>query len=418
VKATTSVSTTFAATHDRHRVGLLVSLTGDASVKRPPINVALVLDRSGSMAGEPLAHAREAALRFASFLSAEDRLSVIAFDNDVRILFGPGAGNDPSAQHAIRQIYDGGSTNLSGGWLEGHRQVGQSIVQGTNRVLLLTDGQANQGITDPTALRGMAGGAASNGVSTSCIGFGPGFNEDLLRAMSESGGGHFWYVEALDQMTGAFEGEIEGLVSLAAQNLVLEVTLTHPGVAGVSLIPDVPAERTAEGAWRIRLGDLYAVQPRSLGVIFHVENVTQLGDVELGQVRLQADLIKPEGIEHQTIVLPVMATLDGQDHVVPEVETSFLRFAAAQAREEAIREADQGQFDKAANTLRDAVKRFGSYAESHELCELRDDLVAEADRLAQKIYRSEDRKYHMARSAMVLDGRVEQEAKLSRRRKG
>ena len=72
--------------------------------------------------------------------------------------------------------------------------------------------------------------------------------------MSESGGGHFWYVEALDQMTGAFEGEIEGLVSLAAQNLVLEVTLTHPGVAGVSLIPDVPAERTAEGAWRIRGG--------------------------------------------------------------------------------------------------------------------------------------------------------------------
>jgi len=99
------------------------------------------------------------------------------------------------------------------------------------------------------------------------------------------------------------------------------------------------------------------------------------------------------------------------------VETSFLRFAAAQAREEAIREADQGQFDKAANTLRDAVKRFGSYAESHELCELRDDLVAEADRLAQKIYRSEDRKYHMARSAMVRDGRVEQEAKFSRRRK-
>ena len=55
MKATTSVSTTFAATHDRHRVGLLVSLTGDVSVKRPPINVALVLDRSGSMAGEPMA---------------------------------------------------------------------------------------------------------------------------------------------------------------------------------------------------------------------------------------------------------------------------------------------------------------------------------------------------------------------------
>ena len=84
VKATTSVSTTFAATHDRHRVGLLVTLAGELSAARPPINVALVLDRSGSMAGEPLAHAREAAIRFASFLSAEDRLSVVAFDDEVR----------------------------------------------------------------------------------------------------------------------------------------------------------------------------------------------------------------------------------------------------------------------------------------------------------------------------------------------
>jgi hypothetical protein len=320
------------------------------------------------------------------------------------------------AQHAIRQIYDGGSTNLSGGWLEGHRQVGQSIVQGTNRVLLLTDGRPTQASPIPTALRGMAGGAASNGVSTSCIGFGPGFNEDLLRAMSESGGGHFWYVEALDQMTGAFEGEIEGLVSLAAQNLVLEVTLTHPGVAGVSLIPDVPAERTAEGAWRIRLGDLYAGSAPVTRRHLPRRERDSAG-------RRGAGPGPAPGRPHQA-----------RGHRAPEHRPAGdgdTRWAGSrgarsgdqlpplrrgQAREEAIRQADQGQFEQAANTLREAATSFGSCEGAPELCETRDDLVAEADRLSQRIYRSEDRKYNMARSAMVLDGRVNLEEKFSRRR--
>ena len=100
MKATTTVSTTFAATHDRHRVGLLVTLAGEAPAARPPIIVALVLDKSGSMSGEPLARAREAALRFVSFLTAQDRLSVVAFDDEVRLLYGPGPGNAPEAERA------------------------------------------------------------------------------------------------------------------------------------------------------------------------------------------------------------------------------------------------------------------------------------------------------------------------------
>ena len=89
MKATTSVSTTFAATHDRHQVGVLVTLAGDEPVTRPPINVALVLDRSGSMSGEPLAAAREAALRFTTFLTAQDRLSIM-----YQFMFQPLEGRD------------------------------------------------------------------------------------------------------------------------------------------------------------------------------------------------------------------------------------------------------------------------------------------------------------------------------------
>jgi Ca-activated chloride channel family protein len=417
MKASTSVSTTFAAAHNRHQVGILVTLAGDQPVERPPINVALVLDRSGSMSGEPLAAARDAALRFASFLTARDRLSVVAFDDDVDLLFGPGPGNDPAAERAIRRITERGSTNLSGGWIEGHRQVSRGLLQGTNRVILLTDGQANEGIVDPQALRSLAIGAAENRVSTTCIGFGPAFNEDLLQAMAEGGNGRFWYVENPDQMTGSFEGEVEGLVSLAAQNLSVEVTLTHPGVAGVTIVPELPAQRTDDGAWRVKLGDLYAVQPRSVGFIFHVENADQLGAVELGSIAVRADLIRPDGVEHRTTTLPVMATLDGQDHVSAEVESAFLRFAVAKAREEAVRQADQGDLKQACRTLHDAAQRIPPDSSDAELLESRNDLLAEASRLKEEVYRPEDRKYNLASAAYVREGRHEKEKLIRRKRR-
>jgi len=416
MRSNATVSTTFAATHATHRVELLVTLAGETPVNRKPVNVALVLDRSGSMQGMPLEAAREAALLFTSFLNAEDRLTVVTFDEDAYLVFGPGAGNDPAAQDAIRRIACGGSTNLSAGWLEAHRALARSLVPWINRVVLLTDGQANRGIVDHTMLGSLVGGATSERVTTSCIGFGPHFDENLLRLLSDKGDGHFWYVEGLDQMTGSFEGEIEGLVTLAAQNATVTIQLSHPGVAGATIVPSVPFERTGSGGWKVRLGDLYASAPRSLGVVFHVENAESLGSVEIGSVTVEADLVREDGVEHITALVPVMATLDGQDRVEPTVERAFLKFAAADAREAAVRHADAGQYPAAAQVLRDTAFRFPEQTSEQELREIRNDLLAEAARLDREIYGTSDRKYNLARSEMAKDGRGAREQKLSRRR--
>src|SRR6478752_6448249 len=182
MKADVRLSTRFLTTQNAHQVGMLVTLSADAPTQRPPINVALVLDRSGSMSGTPLAAAREAAARFASFLTGHDRLSIVAFDDQVRTIFGP--------------VQAGGSTNLSGGWLKGRKLVEKDLVEGTNRVVLLTDGQANVGVIDPAKLVGLAQAGVAKGVSTTCIGFGAGFNEDLLEPMASAGAGNYWYVES------------------------------------------------------------------------------------------------------------------------------------------------------------------------------------------------------------------------------
>ncbi len=300
MKADIRLSTRFVTTQNAHQVGMLVTLTGEAPVTRPPINVALVLDRSGSMSGAPLDAAKEAAGRFASFLSHQDRLSVVVFDEEVQTIFGPAPAGDPSALEAIAHVYPGGSTNLSGGWLKGRKLVEKSLVEGTNRVVLLTDGQANAGVVDPAKLVGLAKSGAARRVSTTCIGFGAHFNEDLLEPMAAAGAGNYWYVESYDQMAAIFQGEIEGLVALAAQNVEIEVRLTHPHAAGVSFMQSYPVESTAEGTWRVVLNDLYATSPRALGMVFHVEDVRELGKVQLGEVRIEADVMSEAGVEHRT----------------------------------------------------------------------------------------------------------------------
>jgi len=419
VHVQTGLSTRFVTAQNAHQVGLLVTVSGEHPPARPPINVSLVLDRSGSMSGEPLRAARDAAVRFLGFLGPEDRASVVTFDDVVRTEFGPGAGNDPAAADAVRRIREGGTTNLSGGWLEGRAHVASGLVTGTNRVILFTDGQANQGITEPGRLEQLARGAVDAGVSTTCIGFGPGFNEDLLRAMGEAGRGSFWYVEAPDQMGGIFAGEIEGLVALAAQNVTVSLRFTHDAVAGVMFYQRLPIETPEAGRYRIRLGDLYATSPRPLGLSLFVNDLDTLGTLEVAQVRVSADVLTAEGIEHRVITLPVVVNLDGTDHVEPTVERTLVRFQAARAREDAIARADAGDLDAAARSLSSARDALAPYAADPAVAEEMADLDAEAARMARHEYDvAVDRKYHMARSIAESSMRMDYKQRIARRKPG
>ncbi len=416
MQARVSLSTQFVTSQNAHQIRALISLAGEAPARRAPINVALVLDRSGSMAGAPLAAAREAAHRFVEFLGPHDRLTVVTFDEKVATIFGPGAGGDPLALAAIGRIEAGGSTNLSGGWLDGRRHVAGQLVEGTNRVVLLTDGLANVGVIESPKLTGVATSAREQRVSTTCIGFGASFNEDLLRAFADAGGGNYWYVESTDQMASVFQGEIEGLVALAAQNVTVEVRPVHQGVAGVSFLPQLPLTHLEDG-WRVALGDLYATAPRSLGIVAHVEEVAELGTVTIAEVKIRADVVTDDGIAHQVITLPVVANLDGTRRMEPLVEQTFLRFELARAREEAVARADRGEFTDAACTLREVAARCTDFIPGDTtLVEIRDDVLAEASRLEARQYDASDRKYHLAQSLAERDQKAAYGRTLRRKR--
>jgi Ca-activated chloride channel family protein len=296
------------------------------------------------------------------------------------------------------------------------QHVSASMVDGTNRVVLLTDGQANRGITGIPQLVTMARSAQGNRISTTCIGFGADYNEELLEPMARDGGGNYWFVEAEDQMADIFENEIEGLVALSAQNVSIEIRLTHPAAAGVTFLQSIPVVTTPDGAWQVTLGDLYATSPRSLGIRFHVNDLAQLGKVEVARVRIEADVMTDEGITHRTTIMPVMANLDGSDHVEPVVEETFLRFEAARAREEAITLADRGDYDAASMVLREQIVACSVMAGSANIVDEIADLRQEAERLSQRQYSAMDRKYNAAMAMSARDGKEKYTRQLRQKR--
>jgi hypothetical protein len=233
---------------------------------------------------------------------------------------------------------------------------------------------------------------------------------------SQAGGGNWWYVESEDQMAGIFSGEIEGLVALAAQNVEVEVRLTDPRVAGVSFLQSLPVEKIPTGGWRVRLNDVYATSPKALGLVLHIEDVRELGKVQLGEVRVEADVVTETGIEHRTTVMPVLANLDGEDRIEPTVEQTFIRFQVAKAREEAMRLADEGDFDQAAASLAGAAAALADCRPTPMLSEEREDLETEARRLRERLYESKDRKYHAAQAMAARDLKGDYAQRVRRRR--
>jgi Ca-activated chloride channel family protein len=232
---------------------------------RAPLNLALILDRSGSMQGDKLRYVQQAACHVLDMLDERDRIAVVAYDDQVTLI-APSQPISPAMRAELkRKINDlrpGGWTDLSGGWLEGCREVADRLsADGIHRALLLTDGLANRGITDIEELTHHARELRRRGVATSTFGVGLDFNEHLLEALAEQGGGHFYYIERPEHIPEVFRRELGELLTVVAREVFLSITI--PSGVAVEVLGDLPHERTG-GRLRIFLGDLCAGERRAL----------------------------------------------------------------------------------------------------------------------------------------------------------
>lgn len=193
--------------------------------QRAPLSLALVLDRSGSMNGAPIREAVRCARAMIDRLRPEDRLALVIYDNQVETLAPAQLLHDKSPLYqALESVYTRGMTNLHGGWLRGAEELAAHTSANTlSRVLLLSDGQANDGLTDQDEIAGQCAQLAAACVTTSTYGLGRDFNESLMEVMARAGQGQAYYGETAEDLLEPFQREFDLLDALCAKRLRLNV---------------------------------------------------------------------------------------------------------------------------------------------------------------------------------------------------
>ena len=346
----------------------------DSATRRLPLNLALVIDTSGSMHGAKLSRVKEAASFVIRQLSSADRVALVTYDDGANVI-APSTLLTPTARtdlrYRISRIEAGGWTNLGSGWLTGCQLVaeGQRLDEQLDRVLLLSDGLVNVGITDPDELTRHAGELRRRNIVTSTMGVGADFNEGLLESLARHGGGRFQFVESAKHIPDCVQGEIGELLSVRARKVAVEITLPT-GVQVAECLNDFRTELTTTGR-RIHLDDLIAGEVRRVLLRLAVDPPDTLDDAasavgrDIRALALYVDVDTGRGVE---LAFPIAslqyADLESVENQTIDraVEEELALQVAARARHEAVRLTVLGDRQAAAVALASSSQLLAGFA--------------------------------------------------------
>lgn len=243
-----------------------VGLTGfklDGKGKRAPVNVAIVLDKSGSMGGNKIAKAKDAAIAAIGRLGSDDIVSVVTYDSVVQVIVPATKLTDKdSVIQQIRRIEAGGSTALFAGVSKGADELRKFLDKNrVNRVVLLSDGLANVGPQSPSELGALGGSLMKEGISVSTMGLGLDYNEDLMTKLAQNSGGNHVFIEKAENLIAVFNHEFNDVLSVVAQEVAIEIKVAE----GVRPVRVLNAESEINGQQVIvQMNQLYSEQEKYL----------------------------------------------------------------------------------------------------------------------------------------------------------
>ena len=267
---------------------IMISLDGKnvTSNHKTPLDIAMVIDNSGSMQGQKITKVKEAATMIARLLETHDLFSLVTFNDSVNTIVPVAKGADLSGVEAmISSITAGGNTNLSGGYERGFELASEGRRIANARVVLLSDGMANLGVISHNELSCIAGKFRDQQVTTTTFGVGDDFDERILAVVAESGGGSANFIEHPCQAVEVFRAELEDLRNITATNTRARFV---PGTNVVSciLLNNFPVN--VDGSWLI--GDVYGNRERQIILEVEIKTSGECSDFNLGTFELQYDL--------------------------------------------------------------------------------------------------------------------------------
>jgi Ca-activated chloride channel homolog len=325
-------------------------------------DLVIVLDRSGSMQGQKLNDACLAVMQLIDRMSAKDRLALIIYANGVATL-SPLLAVDEAHRRQLKasvaQLIADGGTNLGSGLKRGIQTLMQTPAEGRQRrVILISDGLANQGITDPQELAAMASGAAEQNFAVSTVGVGYDFNEMLMTALADHGAGRYYFLENPQWFSQVFEKEFQDTQHVAASGVEILVPLEKE----IQLINagGYPIE-VKDGRAVIRRGDLRSGQRRTVFLTFQVptekEAVFTLGNfqVEFTHEGATHRIVTPHPMRLTCTMDPreVMASIDEPAWSALVVQENY-----SQLKEVVADAIVKGEKDKAMEEIREYETRY------------------------------------------------------------
>lgn len=401
----------------RYLVARLAAQRADAaaSAERAPLNIALVIDASGSMSDGKLDAAKSAALGIAERLTERDRLTLVSFASDVQVHLDGVAvtgANLIAIRRELERLDTRGCTDLSGGWFAGVECAARIAEERPGlmpRIIILSDGHANEGITDPAELREHAGELRLRGVLTSCLGIGNGYDENLLRSIAENGGGRLHDAELTSEISAVLLGELDDILGTVVEDASIAIAVPHGiGVEAVG----VGAVERHDDRLVVNLGPVQHGVPRVLVLKVLCPALPAGGTIELaleanGRLTDSRALFRTGAVSARLTSAPGPANASqSRDPALAQVvarqwSASMAANAARLNRDRAFREAEAW--------IEDQLRHFRRYVEGIEGGHA---MIREIELLARRVGREFSSRM---RKEMVLQSSLEMESRIDRR---
>ncbi len=373
-------------------VFLKIGLTGFEQqdlVARPPVNIAIVLDKSGSMSGQKMEQAKEAAILAIQRLRSNDIVSVVAYDNTVEVIWPASrVDNKPSIIKAVRRIQSSGNTALFAGVSKGAGEVRHFLTkQMVNRVILLSDGLANVGPSTPSELGQLGLSLSKEGISVTTIGLGLGYNEDLMVDLAGYSDGNHSFAENAQDLIAIFDRELSNALSVVAKDAVIEIHCAE----GIQPLRVIGRESEILGQKvKTRIGQLYSEQEKYLLLevkvpATNVERIRNVANVEVSYNNIYTGQF--EKLKGQSTVAFTQSEQDVVKARNTPVIISTVKQIANEESKRAVKLRDRGDIKGAETTLNnvsDYLQLNAVELESEELSEESQEAEKDANQLTDE----------------------------------